>query len=158
MDPELTLDKANKIIRQRDAVRGQQEVLKNGAKGETSSIDAIRYKPHSNPSMSYTQPPRNNSSGTKGKGRTKCTRCSRGPHERSKCPAKDATCFKCSKKGHFGVVCFSSKSLASMEETEEPEGAYLDMHSSRCGYWSGSDSSIRKYILSPEGCDTGKIR
>ena len=38
----------------------------------------------------------------------KCMRCGQPPHEnRDLCKAKDATCPKCQKKGHFGSVCLS---------------------------------------------------
>ena len=41
------------------------------------------------------------------------------------------------KKGHFGVVCFSSKAIANVVETEEPEGAYLDtLHAGQAGSWT----------------------
>jgi len=44
MEPELTLDKAKSLICQREAVREQQEVLKEPTK-EDSSLDAIRKPP-----------------------------------------------------------------------------------------------------------------
>ena len=40
------------------------------------------------------------------------------PHKRANCPAKDATCFKCSKRGHWGTVCKSSKTVGEVEEDE----------------------------------------
>ena len=39
-----------------------------------------------------------------------CKRCGKGPaHKRTQCPAKDAHCGKCKKKGHFQAVCLSGK-------------------------------------------------
>ena len=38
----------------------------------------------------------------------KCMFCGNLPHHRSKCPARNADCFKCSKKGHFSKVCRST--------------------------------------------------
>lgn len=35
----------------------------------------------------------------------KCFFCGNSRHPRSKCPARDATCSKCQKKGHFQKVC-----------------------------------------------------
>ena len=46
-----------------------------------------------------------------------CYFCGNNRHPRSKCPAKDATCAKCQKKGHYAKVCQSkaaSKVLAAM--------------------------------------------
>ncbi|KAK2558287.1 hypothetical protein P5673_019409 [Acropora cervicornis] len=39
-----------------------------------------------------------------------CIRCGKSPaHKRTQCPAKDAHCRKCKKKGHFQAVCLSGK-------------------------------------------------
>ena len=43
----------------------------------------------------------------------KCFFCGRGPHARSQCPASNATCRKCEKRGHFSAVCRSSMSGAN---------------------------------------------
>ena len=48
-----------------------------------------------------------------------CTRCGRGVHRRDKCPACDAICRKCHKKGHYSAHCLS-KSLANVT-TGTPE-------------------------------------
>ena len=34
-------------------------------------------------------------------------RCGKGHQGKDKCPAREATCFKCQKKGHFSSHCFS---------------------------------------------------
>ena len=34
-----------------------------------------------------------------------CTFCGRSIHARSMCPAKNAVCFKCRRRGHFANVC-----------------------------------------------------
>jgi len=39
-----------------------------------------------------------------------CYFCGNSKHPRSKCPAKDATCAKCQKKGHYARVCQSKAS------------------------------------------------
>ena len=36
-----------------------------------------------------------------------CTRYGKEQHARNKCPAKDATCHKCRKKGHYSTQCFA---------------------------------------------------
>ena len=46
-----------------------------------------------------------------------CYFCGNNRHPRSKCPAKDGTCAKCQKKGHYAKVCQSkaaSKVSAAM--------------------------------------------
>ena len=37
----------------------------------------------------------------------KCFFCGNARHPRAKCPARDAICNKCQKKGHFAKVCRS---------------------------------------------------
>ena len=34
-----------------------------------------------------------------------CTRCEKGMNSRGACPAREAICHKCNKKGHYGAVC-----------------------------------------------------
>ena len=42
---------------------------------------------------------------------SKCFFCGYSRHPRSKCPAREATCNKCQKKGHFAKVCRSSSTM-----------------------------------------------
>ena len=88
-----------KTVRQREAVREQQTVLsKVEASTDTpDKLDSVKAKakfkqPHRKPTDSKP-----------------CGRCGRGYHSRDKCPAKDATCHKCQKRGHFSSQCFSKK-------------------------------------------------
>jgi hypothetical protein len=37
--------------------------------------------------------------------RESCRRCGGNPHLRDPCPAKEAACFRCAKKGHFAKAC-----------------------------------------------------
>jgi len=39
----------------------------------------------------------------------KCTCCGKPQHPQEKCPAKDATCYKCLKRGHYSSMCPSKK-------------------------------------------------
>ena len=39
---------------------------------------------------------------------SKCLFCGYSKHPCSRCPAREATCYKCQKKGHFAKVCHSS--------------------------------------------------
>ena len=41
-------------------------------------------------------------------GPQKCLFCGEGPHNRQHCPAREANCVKCGKKGHYARVCRSS--------------------------------------------------
>ena len=99
MDPDLTLDKAMKAVRQRETVREQQTILNKAemSTGTPDKLDSVK---------------------TKAKGRQQykkksdskpCGQCGKSYHSRDKCPAKDATCYKRQKKGHFSSQCFSKQ-------------------------------------------------
>ena len=116
---ELTLDKAKKIIRQREAVHQQQCLLKGA---EPQSIEALQHG-------SYRGNWRQGKTKSKGPPFTgkKCTRCGKGAHPHDKCPAKDAECHCCKKKGHYGNMCFSKTTADSVEAAAESmDTAFLD--------------------------------
>ena len=86
MDATLTLEKAVSLVQQSESVKKQQ-VLLRGDKSLPSYVEALT---HSTRSL-------------------KCGNCGRSPqHDRAHCPAKNATCNKCGKFGHFQVVCRST--------------------------------------------------
>ena len=76
----------------RDPTRKSQ---RNGCKPKSTS------KP---PGGKTSKPPGKFGSKTK-----TCPWCSKEPHSRDECPAKDATCRFCSKKGHFEKACIKKK-------------------------------------------------
>ena len=47
----------------------------------------------------------------------KCLFCGNGKHSRFKCPARDAVCSNCQKKGHFRKVCRSGASSSMIKGT-----------------------------------------
>ena len=131
-EPELTLERAKTLVRQREAVRVQQQTLK-GEKMETPSlVDAMSHKPNRKPSHHKSQrqltsePPK------------KCIRCDRNPHPRDACPAKDVTCRKCQKKGHFAAVCLT-KAVHNVEQDNPAlDSFYLDTieNSQDTNFWT----------------------
>ena len=79
MDPDLTLRKAKKLVRQREAVHEQQALLKVDPKVETL-IDSLRQKPSFKSKGSRSQ---HGSAHTQRKpppAQGKCSRCGRGPY------------------------------------------------------------------------------
>ena len=55
-----------------------------------------------------------------------CTWCGRGRHDRQQCPARDAVCGLCQKKGNFRAVCRSAKQRANdVHQLEEVDLPYL---------------------------------
>ena len=120
LDPALTLDKAKRMIRQREAVHEQQEDLK-GASRLSGDIDETRYleRGYRRKQIPSKRPPTSERGSQKHSNKKQCTRCGKEQHARDKCPAKDATGFKCNKKGHYSSQCYS-KTKSEMSQV------YLD--------------------------------
>ena len=102
LESDLTLDKAKKLIRQREAVRVQQEILHKSQTKDDTSLDAVRQSTTAQrklPAIPNTpsKPPLGN-----------CRRCGGGTHPRHLCPAKEATCFRCNRRGHYSSQCLSN--------------------------------------------------
>ena len=112
LDAELTLEKAKKAIRQREAVQQQQSILIGT---DRCNVDAVRPINHhrrqrKRPESQYRASRALNSNGDKSKVKSQpklCMRCGKEPHAYNKCPAKDATCRKCQRKGHYSSQCRS---------------------------------------------------
>ena len=129
MDSELTLERTKKRIRQQEAVKDQQRQLTNR---EETQLDDVRFRGR----QSKLRPDRGDSRGTNaGKARNgavggrqagkPCGRCGKGTHPKEKCPAKDAICYKCRKKGHYGAQCLS-KNVEELTNGSGPSNNSID--------------------------------
>ena len=118
LDPKLDLEKAKTAIRQKESIHEQQTTLNSPT--SNPQLDALhpRRKQYQRqqPSSSRKRPPTD-----KRKANKQCTRCGKEPHSRDKCPAKDAECNKCHKRGHFGAQCLSRIDSIGSQDT-----AFLD--------------------------------
>ena len=135
LDADLTLEKAKKSVRQREAVQEQQLVLKGAS--EPSNVPSSLKVLHSRKGYPPGGQHGSHSSNRCGEGRLRpktssaqgpqkqCTRCGKGQHARDKCPAKDATCHCCQRKGHYSALCYS-KTVSAVSETTTLDTAFLD--------------------------------
>jgi len=48
-----------------------------------------------------------------------CRKCGRGSHSRQTCPAQDATCFCCNRKGHYSSQCLSTTAAEPKQNLSE---------------------------------------
>ena len=134
LDPDLSLEKTKKCIRQREAVKEQHRKLQDcSTKTNPIVLDEVRDR---RPSPDWTkgspqkfrkgmtptsQKPQR---GFKGPGKDRlCKRCGKD-HPAGKCPARGVTCFKCSKKGHFQTQCLT-KTLAATTQERDVDTAFL---------------------------------
>ncbi len=146
MDPALTVEKAKKTICQREAVQEQSQELgcekrRSESLGELektiaelqTSMNELKKKPYSN-NQRGCGPPRFTRQGGANINNTAaagtCSKCGYEQHQRGgRCPANEATCHRCNRKGHFSSRCFSRipgpAPIAEIDSTL-PEAAFLD--------------------------------
>ena len=118
MDAELTLEKAMKTIRQREAVHEQQMVLSGGERtNEPGNLDEVNHKKQNS---RHSRPTRPTSSKL-------CGRCGKGPHGRDKCPAREAVCHRCKKKGHYNSQCHTKMGANQHSVETSIDTAFLDV-------------------------------
>ena len=110
LDSELTLEKAKKAIHQNEAVQGQQNMLKGATVELSHSLDRLQAgygarKESENFQGRSSQHDTGKETHQRDHNSSKsCSRCGKAPHVRDRCPAKDAVCYSCQKKGHFSSV------------------------------------------------------
>ena len=91
----LTLAKAIVTVRQAEAVRKQQPVIRGDSNDDQDHPDSPVQAIHGTPQPRKPPTPQQT-----------CQWCGKTPtHERRRCPARSVTCHRCSKKGHFQLVC-----------------------------------------------------
>ena len=122
MDADLDLDKAIKAARQSESIKEQQTLLRSGFR-EERAVGAVSKQPYNRPkrkSKRDTPPSQQSQSSSPS---NSCSRCGRFPgHPRQQCPARDETCHKCGKRGHFQAMCRSKpggRKVSSVEVNDQ---------------------------------------
>lgn len=99
-------------------MKKQQPLLRNGFKDvedSKKSVDAVKVKAKNAPKLKDKKPPPKKSLYQPSS--TCCEHCGNSPTNKpANCPATNATCFKCSKRGHLGTVCKSSKTVGEVQD------------------------------------------
>ena len=126
MDHELTLDKAVSLARRSEAVKTQQSIVRASAIDDSISIEAIKSN-----RQTHRKKPQKSIPGMQRQDSPMCTRCGKSPlHTKDRCPAKDAVCRRCSKKGHYQKFCRSKTTSESTINQIEEDDAFLGVVSS----------------------------
>ena len=118
LDPRLTLDSAISQVRQSEAIKQQQPLLRGG-KPDTP-VGAV-HKGRGGPrayrgSGSYNTPTSHKQP------QDVCPWCGRRPaHSKAQCPAKDQLCNNCHKRGHYKSVCRSTAKVGGIGASSEEE-------------------------------------
>ena len=98
---DVKLEDVLETCRMETAIRQQMASI-----GETSNISYLKY---GNNKKNPKPKPKAGGTGTVPQA-SKCFRCGKGAHQKGqKCPAIDATCRHCGKKGHYEVICMSKQ-------------------------------------------------
>ena len=124
MDADLTLEQAITAARQSEAVEKQQAVVR-GAESQATNVDNIQshqqQRKHRGEGAQQQRRPFPVQQGQKQVSAQKiCSRCGKSPsHGCPQCPAREATCRKCGKKGHYQVVCRSAQSIRLIAADQE---------------------------------------
>ena len=113
LDSELTLEKAKKLVQQREAVHEHQQFLTGKSSSEGAVVEVITKNTarlqHSRGKQTHRRNPQSSDRPPQQQGQQpnqpSCTRCGKGPHPCSVCPAREAISHKCTKKGHYSSVC-----------------------------------------------------
>ena len=123
LDGKLTLEKAIAQARQKETVKQQQPLLRGGPvtnlkATQEAPVGAVTKKPTTTKSTNSQLPQQQVKQKTTTSKRT-CNRCGKFPsHDRQHCPARDVTCHKCGKQGHFKSVCKSSVAVQGIQASK----------------------------------------
>ena len=123
LDAALTLEKAMRLVRQNEAVGEHQKVLQGNVEYKKERLvrqnEAVgRQQKESAESVDLDKVGASSKHG--GGEKRKCFRCRREHGANGRCPAQNAVCFDCKRKGHFRSMCHSN-SISEM--TPDTEGA-----------------------------------
>lgn len=119
LDAKLTLESAITKVRQSDAVKKQQPVMR-GTEPVAGNLEAIHKRQSRGPARvkgSAKDHPATDQGSA-------CGRCGNAKHLWKDCPARDAECRRCHKKGHFAKKCKSKGGVHNIteERTDGVEG------------------------------------
>ena len=56
----------------------------------------------------------------------KTSHCGKKPHPKAKCPAKEAMCRRCQRKGHYSAYCYTKLEEISVPEESSLDSAFLN--------------------------------
>ena len=124
LDADLTLEKAKKAVRQKEAVGKQQRTLQVTERNNPIVLDTMSMKLRF---YNKKQWGREDKSMSKLHCHSQCLRCGKEWHSRNRCPASEAMCHNCHKIGHYSTQCFT-KSVPSVPDQRKDSSsiAYLD--------------------------------
>ena len=115
---KLTLDQVIKEVKSAEITKHQDQILQNNS----SAADISEIHDRKVPENKRRSPKPKHFGGSSKTKHKSCYRCGAQPgHPPQRCPAKDATCNACNKKGHYSKVCKSSKRVHRVGEDSDED-------------------------------------
>ena len=126
LNPNLTLEKATNLARQRGTVKQQQTILDAGFKLSWFEVDAVAKGnfQRSEPEKPKAKLPENST--TKPQPEQKCQKCLGNFHPKKGCPACLSKCRKCLKICDWEKACKSSKAGKLFEIATDDKNFFLE--------------------------------
>lgn len=134
----MDLDKAINMARQSEEIKKQQSALRsetNIMQVNAKTVDRVIQKHDKTKFNMFKNKTAKTQQQYSKRQSNKCYKCGGSPHPKPECPANDAKCHLCGKKGHYQRVCRQSKTVQSIEEEEE-QGFFLGSVSSEGQAWT----------------------
>ena len=97
LDPELTLEKTKRLVRQKEAVKEQHRELQSGATGSSKNDPIV---------IAEVKKRRGDRECAIQNRKMQCTRCGQERHSLDKCPANNVNCHKCGRRGALQQCVF----------------------------------------------------
>ena len=115
LDSTLTLSKAVAAVRQAEAIKKQQPLIRGGnhSMKPDTPVGVVQQK-RADVQRRWTK------AVAKQPNKASCGRCGKTPsHLWQQCPARDAVCHKCAKRGHFQSMCRSTAKVAEVRQDDQ---------------------------------------
>ena len=137
MESDLTLQKAEKLVRQRAAVSQQQQALKTPVENKPQLESIKQQRRAIKTRQPRLPPPQKRSAPSQPRAHAeipKCRRCGKSSHPRQHCPARDAICHRCKRQGHYATQCLSKTVAQVTSEMQELTTTDLTDHTDELLY------------------------
>uniref|UniRef100_A0A1A7XJR7 ribonuclease H n=2 Tax=Iconisemion striatum TaxID=60296 RepID=A0A1A7XJR7_9TELE len=140
MEKELDLEKAVYMARQSEEIKKQQTALRSDSSALQYNVNALEKPLETTKVWSKNKAPTFQQRTQKCKDALtlQCYKCGGPFRQKHQCPANDAKCRSCGKKGHYQRVCRQTKTVQCIEEDVGPEeqGFFLGTVSSGNRSWT----------------------
>ena len=119
---DLSLKKAIELSRQAEARKHIREYVRENTAATNKTVDYVKPAHAINKHKAGAKPKAKNYPTADSSTTTRthsCKWCGRSRHDRRHCPAREAICRNCQRKGHFHSVCTGEKVLNRVNEVQQ---------------------------------------